>query len=93
MILPLLVIQHLYSTILPLLDDIFNPLPIQHKLADEMVHMIHHMSAQQKSQLEGLEELSKFVSREVTLFSSRGYKELTEIGHQALAKATLAIQW
>lgn len=67
--------------------------PTQHKLADEMVHMIYHMSGQQKAQLEGLAELSKFVSREVALFSSHGYKQLTELGHQALARANFAVQW
>lgn len=65
----------------------------QHKLADEMVHMIHYMQAQQKAQLEGLDELCRFATREVTLFRSHGYKQLTELGHQALAKANLAIQW
>ena len=70
------------------------PFPyLQHKFSIEMVHMIHKMSAQQKSQLEGLSELHKFVSREVTQFGSHGYKQLTEMGHQALAKANLAIQW
>ena len=58
-----------------------------------MVHMIHNMSAQQKSQFEGLNELCKFISREVTQFGNRGYKQLTEMGYQALAKANLAIQW
>ncbi len=55
--------------------------------------MIHYMSGQQKAQLEGLEELSAFVSREVALFSGHGYKQLTEMGYQALAKAGLAMQW
>ncbi len=82
------------DTLSPLHTLTLSPSPhVQHKLADEMVHMIYYMSSQQKAQLEGLEELSKFVSREVTLFSGHGYKQLTEMGYQALAKASLAMQW
>lgn len=66
---------------------------IQQKFSDEIVHMISYMGSQQKKQLEGLEELAQFTSREVEMFMSNSYPFLLEQVHQNLAKATLASQW
>lgn len=55
--------------------------------------MIGYMGAQQKKQLEGLEELAQFTSRETELFLSNFYPYLLEQVHQNLAKAALASTW
>lgn len=66
---------------------------MQQKFADEIVHMIGYMGSQQKKQLEGLEELAQFTSRETEIFMSETFPFLLEQVHQNLAKATLASQW
>ena len=55
--------------------------------------MIGYMGSQQRKQLEGLEELAAFTSKESELFTSSTYPFLLEHVHQSLAKATLASQW
>lgn len=65
----------------------------QQKFSDEIVHMIGYMGAQQKKQLEGLEELALFTSREIGTFKANIYPLLFEEVHQALAKAGLALDW
>ena len=51
------------------------------------------MQAQQRRQLEGLEEFYQFCSREISTFTANVFRKFTEFGHQAVAKAHLAIQW
>ena len=65
----------------------------QQKFSDEIVHMIGYMGLQQRKQLEGLEELALFTSRETELFMCNSYPFLLEQVHQNLAKASLALQW
>lgn len=65
----------------------------QQKFSDEIVHMIGYMGAQQKKQLEGLEELAQFTSREIGTFKADIYPLLLEEVHQTLAKASLAFDW
>lgn len=55
--------------------------------------MIGYMGAQQKKQLEGLEELALFTSKEVGTFKASMHPLLLEQVHQALAKAGLAVDW
>lgn len=55
--------------------------------------MIGYMGSQQRKQLEGLEEVVEFTSREVELFSSGVYPSLLGEVYQALAKLSLASQW
>ena len=55
--------------------------------------MIKLMQSQQKRQLEGLEEFSQFCSREITQITSNVYRQFSEQGYQAIAKAALAVQW
>ena len=66
---------------------------VQQKFSDEIVHMIGYMGLQQKKQLEGLEELAQFTSREMEMFMSNTYPFLLEQVHQNLARTTLALQW
>lgn len=55
--------------------------------------MIGYMAAQQKKQLEGLEELSQFTSREIGTFKANVYPLLLEEVHQTSAKVSLALHW
>ena len=55
--------------------------------------MIKSMQTQQKRQLEGLDEFSQFCSRESSLCSKNIYRQFTELGYQAIAKAAMAAQW
>ena len=55
--------------------------------------MIGYMGSQQKKQLEGLEELAVFTSREMRIFSSNFHPFLLEQAHQNVAKASLALKW
>lgn len=55
--------------------------------------MIGYMGAQQKKQLEGLEEVALFTAREMGTFKSNIYPILLEEVHQTLAKASLACSW
>lgn len=55
--------------------------------------MIGYMGSQQRKQLEGLEELVQFTSRETGLFMTSVYPYLQEQVHQNLARAALALTW
>ena len=55
--------------------------------------MIGYMGAQQRKQLEGLDEVALFTSREIGTFKADMYPILLEEVHQAFAKATLACSW
>ena len=55
--------------------------------------MIGYMGSQQRKQLEGLEELVQFTSRETGSFMTDVYPYLLEQVHQNLAKAALALTW
>lgn len=55
--------------------------------------MVKLMQSQQRRQLEGLDEFNQFCSKEVALFTANVYRQFTEVGHQAKAKAALASQW
>lgn len=55
--------------------------------------MIGYMGAQQRKQLEGLEELSIFTSREVQTFKTSLLPYLVKEVHQTIAKAALALDW
>lgn len=55
--------------------------------------MIGYMGSQQKKQLEGLEELATFTSREMRMFMTNIYPCLLEQLHQTVAKASLALEW
>lgn len=55
--------------------------------------MIGYMGSQQRKQLEGLEELVQFTSRETGLFMTNVYPYLLEQVHQNLARAALALTW
>ena len=66
---------------------------LQQKFSDEIVHMIGYMGAQQKKQLDGLEELAMFTEREMRLFMTNIHPFLLEQLHQTVAKASLALKW
>lgn len=55
--------------------------------------MIGYMGAQQKKQLEGLEELALFTAREMGMFKANIYPSLLEQVHQTLAQTSLALNW
>lgn len=55
--------------------------------------MIKLMQLQQRRQLEGLKEFSQFCLRENSLFTANVYRQFSELGYQAMAKAALATQW
>ncbi len=55
--------------------------------------MIGYMGSQQKKQLDGLEELAMFTSREMKLFLTNIHPFLLEQVHQTVAKASLALKW
>ena len=55
--------------------------------------MIGYMGSQQRKQLEGLEELAMFTSREMGLFMTNVHPFLLEQLHQTVAKASLALKW
>lgn len=55
--------------------------------------MIGYMGSQQRKQLEGLEELAMFTSRELKLFMDDSHPVLLEQVHQNVAKAALALKW
>ena len=55
--------------------------------------MIGYMGSQQKKQIEGLEELAVFTSREMKLFMANFHPYLLEQVHQHIAKASLAVKW